>query len=239
MLRRRYRVAENTDTQIIFGIPDEWKSFEQRNLLFFERFPNLRAALNTAFIRTGFTMEPIDRFVFFCERLCCEDFFEVLLCSGNGYGVAALKLLRTLYERGVTLRYLHEHPEELDAFLDFHHVQLHKLTTPIAEIFGSGAIPEKALADIKTEFEKVKKQFMVTDCKKCGTEKLNHTWSKLNFVAMAKKTEHLDKLIVQAYYLPMRHGHATLVPFCHGWKGVRLVECHSFRPHRDARLTKL
>jgi hypothetical protein len=104
---------------------------------------------------------------------------------------------------------------------------------PIAEIFGSGTIPEKALADIKTEFEKVKKQFMVTDCKKCGTEKPNHTWSKLNFVAMAKKTEHSDKLIVQAYYLPMRHGHATLVPFCHGWKGVRLVECHSFRPHRD------
>jgi hypothetical protein len=202
-------VAENTDKEIIFGIPDEWKSFEQRNLLFFERFPNLRAALNTAFSRTGFTMEPIDRFVFFYGRLCCEDFFEVLLCCGNGYGVAALKLLRTLYERAVTLRYLHEHPEELDAFLDFHHVQLHKLTMPIAEIFGSGTIPEKALADIKTEFEKVKKQFMVTDCKNCGTEKLNHTWSKLDFVAMAKKTEHLDKLIVQAYYLPMRHGHAT------------------------------
>jgi hypothetical protein len=34
-------------------------------------------------------------------------------------------LLSTLYERGVTLQYLHEHPEELDAFLDFYHVQLH------------------------------------------------------------------------------------------------------------------
>jgi hypothetical protein len=67
-------------------------------------------------------MEPIDRFVSFYERLCCEDFFEVLLCCGNGYGVAALKLLSTLYERGVTL---HEHPEELDAFVDFYHVQLH------------------------------------------------------------------------------------------------------------------
>jgi hypothetical protein len=134
---------------------------------------------------------------------------------------------------------LHERPEELDAFLDLHHLQLHKLTMPIAEIFGSGTIPEKALADIKTEFGKVKKQFMVTDCKKCGTEKLNHTWSKLNFVAMAKKTEHLDKLIVQAYYLPMRHGHATFGAILSRWKGVRLEECHSFRSHRDARLTKL
>jgi hypothetical protein len=80
---------------------------------------------------------------------------------------------------------------------------------PVAEIFGSATIPEKVLADVKSEFEKIKKQFMVTDCKNCGTEKLNHTWSKLDFVAMAKKTEHLGKLIVQAYYLPMRHGHAT------------------------------
>ena len=80
---------------------------------------------------------------------------------------------------------------------------------------------------------------MVTDCKKCCTEKLNHTWSKLNFVAMAKKTEHLDQLIVQAYYLPMRHGHATFGAILSRLEGVRLEECHSFRPHRDARLTKL
>jgi hypothetical protein len=80
---------------------------------------------------------------------------------------------------------------------------------PIVEIFGSGTISEKVLADVKTEFEKVKNQFMVTDCKNCGTKKLNHTWNKLDFVAMARKTEHLGKLIVQAYYLPLRHGHAT------------------------------
>src|SRR5262249_46951060 len=40
-----WKVAENTDKQIIFGIPEEWKSFEQRNPLFFQRFSNLRAAL--------------------------------------------------------------------------------------------------------------------------------------------------------------------------------------------------
>jgi hypothetical protein len=48
MLRRRYRVAENTDTQIIFGIPDEWKSFEQRNLLFFAA---LRSGRRSTFVQ--------------------------------------------------------------------------------------------------------------------------------------------------------------------------------------------
>jgi hypothetical protein len=41
-------VAENTDTQIIFGIPDEWKSFEQRNLLFFAA---LRSGRRSTFVQ--------------------------------------------------------------------------------------------------------------------------------------------------------------------------------------------
>jgi hypothetical protein len=69
---------QEADKQLIFGNPEEWKDFEQRHLLFFERYPHLRQALHTAFLRQGETAEPIDRFVFFYGRLCCEDFFEIL-----------------------------------------------------------------------------------------------------------------------------------------------------------------
>ena len=34
-----------------FGFPSEWKVFHERHHLFFERMPNLKAALETAFIR--------------------------------------------------------------------------------------------------------------------------------------------------------------------------------------------
>ena len=107
---------------LVFGIPDEWKEFGKRHALFFERFPHLRQALHTAFLRTGSSSEPIDKFVFLYGRLCSEDFFEVLLCCGNGYGAAALKLVRTLYERAVTLAYLHKNPDELPDFMDYHFV---------------------------------------------------------------------------------------------------------------------
>jgi hypothetical protein len=50
---------------------------------------------------------------------------------------------------------------------------------------------------------------MIDDCKKCGTKRLNHTWSKLDFVAMAKKTGSLGELIVAAYFFSLRHAHAT------------------------------
>jgi hypothetical protein len=40
--------------------------------------------------------------------------------------------------------------------------------------------------------------------------RLNHAWSKLDFVSMAKKVGALGTLIVPGYYLPLRHAHPTL-----------------------------
>lgn len=62
---------------------------------------------------------------------------------------------------------------------------------------------------INAEYEAVREQFMITDCEKCGTRRLNHTWSKLDFVGMAKRTP-LARLINPAYYVPMRRTHASL-----------------------------
>ena len=200
----------NGEDQVQFGIQGEWQDFHRRLPLFLERFPHLQSALNTAFIRTANLAEPIDKFVFLYGRLCCEDFFEVVLCCGNGYGAAALKLLRSLYERTVTLAYLHEHPEEIDAFLDFHHVQAYRLLTPIEDTLGKGTVPENLSVEVTARYNEVKEKFMVTDCKKCGTKRVNHTWNKLDFVSLAKRTGSLGTLIVPGYYTPIRHAHATL-----------------------------
>ena len=84
--------------QLVVGFPEEWQGFQKRQLSFLERHPQLQKALNIAFIRTAHFSEPIDKFVFLYGRLCSEDFYEVFLCCGNGYGQAALKLLRGFYE---------------------------------------------------------------------------------------------------------------------------------------------
>lgn len=60
----------------------------------------------------------------------------------------------------------------------------------------------------REEFDRVKDKFMVTDCEKCETKHLNHTWSKLDFVSMANTTP-LKKWLVPAYYIPMYHTHST------------------------------
>src|ERR1700679_1736318 len=87
--RTRERVEEVDMTNTVdyrkfsCGFPEEWDDFDKRHRLFLERFPKLIAALNIAFIRQTTLSEHIDKFVFLYGRLCCEDFFEIGLCSGN------------------------------------------------------------------------------------------------------------------------------------------------------------
>jgi uncharacterized protein YjbI with pentapeptide repeats len=193
-----------------FGDPDEWAEFAKTHPLFVERFANLRTALDVAFTRTGDTSNPTDRVVFFSGRLCAEEFFEITLLCGNGYGVGGWKILRSMYERAVTATYLHSHPEEADAFLDFHCVSMHKLEKAIEDTIGKDVLPSEKGRQNEADYQRVKDRFMVADCKKCGTMRLNYTWTTLDFVSMAKAAGEIGKLLVPAYYLPLRHAHSTV-----------------------------
>jgi hypothetical protein len=64
-------------------------------------------------------------------------------------------------------------------------------------------------SEIDQRFEAVKENYRVTDCKKCKTTKVHHTWTKLDLPSMAKKDEWLKAMLVEGYYLPMMHTHTT------------------------------
>lgn len=196
----------------ISGIPEEWDDYAARNQLFLERYPNLKQALDTAFMRRLTASEPIDRFVFGYGRLCCEDFMEILLLAGNGYGIGAIKLLRTLYEHAVTLSYLNKHQDELNIFYDWSYVTEEKATKLLVNTFGKKFFENKNIdpAEIKRRYLNVKDQFMIKDCKKCGTQKLNHSWNKKSLVDMARESGPLKDLLIEAYYLPLAHAHSNL-----------------------------
>lgn len=194
---------------IQIGIPDEWSAFKKANPLFIERLPNLQAALNVAFARAVKDSDLLDRLVFLSGELCVEDFSEILLLCANGYGVGGLKLLRGMYERAVTAQYLHLHPVEADAFLAFHWVAMHRLTAAIQDTMRRDFLPEDKLKEVEENYRRVKDQFMVDDCKKCETQRLNYTWSKLDFVSMAKAAGGIGGLVVGAYSLPLLHAHST------------------------------
>jgi hypothetical protein len=195
--------------KITFGRPDEQQSFLESHPLFFERFPNLQVALEIAFQRLETRAAAASMIIFFLGRLSVDDFNEILLLCGNGYGTGAMKLLRGMYERVVTARHLHTHPEEVPDFLDFYWVNAYKLAQAIENVFGKGQLSAGKVAELASRRNEVALRFMVTDCKKCGTQRLNFNWNKLDFVSMARATGPTGKRIVDAYYLPLEQTHST------------------------------
>jgi hypothetical protein len=194
--------------KLIFGYPDQWAEFEKRNIKFIEHYPALERALDMAFVREFKTNKLADLTVYFLGRLCIEDFMELLCLSANGYGVGALKLLRGLYERAVTAAYLAKNPDATDLFLDFRFISRHKAL----QAFIAGGTPDQEwlerAEEAQKDFMRIKSKFEIDDCIKCGTKRTNHTWSKLDFVSMAKTTD-LGMLLAHAYYEPLNHAHGT------------------------------
>jgi hypothetical protein len=192
----------------LYGFAEAATEFDRRHPLWRERLPQLAHAIDLAFTRTQTMSTPVEKVSYFYGRLVAEDFMEIFLVAANGYGAAAMKLLRSMYEHTVTLRYLHDHPDEVDAFIDYDAVQQFKLMQPIFETFGKDLLPSETVEEVERKYAEVKGQFMVTACD-CGAKRVNHTWNKLHFAAMAKKAGDIGTLIVPGYFIPLRHAHST------------------------------
>jgi Family of unknown function (DUF5677) len=208
------------DDPIIFGYREEWAAFGKRNKEFLEKFPHLEATIKLCYEPRRTLNEPIDKVVLFMGRTCVEDFTELLMCCGNGCGRAAQILLRSLYERAVTLRYLHEHPECVTDFLDYNDVQARKFAKAVEEAYkgieGREPIyPSDVREEIEERFLEVKDRFMRTlSCPDCGAEvekRLNHTWG-LDFASMANKTD-LARLKAFCYDEALAQAHPTVASF--------------------------
>ena len=195
----------------LYAFADAGTAFDTRHPEWTAVMSRIEQTLNLAFTRTQVMDTSIDKFVYFYGNLVAEDFMELFLMAANGYGFGAMKLLRSMYEHTITLKYLHDHPDELQAFFDFDRVQQYKLMKPIFDTFGKGALPPDIVASTERNYAEVKDRFLVKSCKSktCSEQRVGHTWSKLDFVSMAKQTGAIGSLIVPGYFVPLRHAHST------------------------------
>jgi hypothetical protein len=196
----------------LYGFADASTEFDRRHPQWTAVMSRLWDAMNLAFSRIQVMDTKIEKFVYFYGNLVAEDFMELFLMAVNGYGYGAMKLLRSMYEHTVTLKYLHDHPDELQAFFDFDRVQQYKLMKPILETFGEAVMPQDIVEETERRYKEVKDKFMVKSCKSktCDERRVGHTWSKLDFVSMAKTTGAIGSLIVPGYFMPLRHSHSTV-----------------------------
>lgn len=88
----------------------------------------LKTLLDTAFSGGARASDaPEDRMVF-PLLVCCRDTMEEVLFSVHeGFGRAALRAVRTMYECVVVARFIHAHPEKAEEFLNTFHAQWAKI----------------------------------------------------------------------------------------------------------------
>jgi len=192
-----------------FGSESEQQDFLKRHKVFCSRFEDLKCLLDRVFIRKSIPSDLMHKVVFHLGRLCVEDFMEILLLCSNGYGIAAMRLLRGMYERAVTARYLSSHHHEVLDFVEFDHVTRRRLCNNIEATFGKGTMPQDEVEQVEAQYQRVYKRYVVPICQQCKTERVNYTWTTLDFVSMAHKTGQLGNLVVHAYYLPTEQAHCT------------------------------
>ncbi len=183
---------------------------------FLPAFDLLIKLSNQCFGRASKAKNALEDICFGLGHTCREDFLEVTFLCINDHGGGALKILRGLYERAVTLEHIIKNPDKIERFIKYAAVQEHKalnamLKTGISEQeWDKDFSRENTAAKIRDNYNRVKSEFQMTTCKECKTQRLSHTWDT-DIAAMVDKIGYpYDKLYLAAYSLPTSRIHATL-----------------------------
>ncbi len=190
-----------------------WGMVEKLAPDFEKRLSVLLNSLKSLTNRTVMTSTPADRIVFAFAQIAVEDFLEILVLCRAGYGIGALKSLRSLYEHAVTQSYISKEPAEAERFLDYHPINQGKVLNQARELgqlemFGLSSVQ---LADIDEAYREAKGHYQETACKKCKTTRTQISWSKLSLVEMARKADKfLHDMCTALYLFPTFHTHATV-----------------------------
>src|SRR5713226_2943072 len=149
-----------------FGNYDAWQSFNEQFPCFVRIHPALQELRDKVFVGQFEVRHHADHIVFGLGRVCVEDFEQILSLCGNGFGIGAMQMLRSMYERQVTAAFISKYPDEVDAFASYDYVHTRKLVEQLKEVYKdepeilNGIIPEDERDKIEENFQAVKKDFM-------------------------------------------------------------------------------
>jgi hypothetical protein len=147
---------------------------------------------------------------------CLKEFEEIVLLCGNGFGTGAVKLMRSFYERVVTVSYLAVNTTEIQRFIDYSDIHWHKLLVEAEGIHSTFRLSPEARKHVEDNYADRKENFKQEDCKKCGTKRLQMSWTKLDMKTMASAVnEQLRLLLANAYLAPTFHLHTTFWGIVH------------------------
>jgi hypothetical protein len=190
-----------------FGETPESNRFFDRQPTFYPIFERLVRVCNICFGPRPATSLPNDIYL----RLgvtCRTEFLEVLFLAANGHSIGAMKLLRGLYERAVTLAYLLKYPAKVKRFVEYAAINEYKLVQAALRIVSHAQLDEALhntpIAEIKGRYEQYKGQFLRPN------GKVASSWD-IDFASQVRDVgSPFEEYYLSAYLMPTHHLHATL-----------------------------
>ena len=205
--------AKNTsewlDPDVRFGNPEEWVAFGQRRPKVVQIVPRIAQALTAVFSRSLTDATPDDLVIFFTGYRCAEDFLEILLLCGNGEGYAGQKLLRSLFENVVLVKYLNEHRDQVRSYYDYHDVTTFKHINVRRRFWGNEAVPQKVAEQATANYEAIKENYRHRTCQECGRKEMGVSWTPIALPDMAELVG-LGNFVPTAYYEPLLDSHPNM-----------------------------
>ena len=205
-----FRRSRQLPRVIGIGSREKEQAFIARHRRFFQRLSSLLHAEGVVFNRTIKATDQADPIIFYMGIRTADDFMAVMQLAAFGFGLSAMALVRGMYERVVTAAFLAAHPQEATRFAEFDFVQRFKTAQQVKNTMGVFPEEQAAMDELVREYQRVKPQFEVPLCKKCGTTRTSVGWHRLDVVAMAHQVPPLSDIVVPAYYLPLGQAHATM-----------------------------
>lgn len=214
-LLKRWRNEKRREGRMMgFGNHAAWIWFNTEFPIFVERLTNLHALRDKMFVRRIVPRHHVDYIIYGLGRVCTEDFEQALNLCGNGFGIGAMQILRGMYERQVTAAYLATHQDEVDDFVNYHHVQLRRAVNHLRELYRrdreifNRLVPEEEVSRIEASFEALPNKFKER-CETCR-KPLMMAWTPLGTPALARHGgQGLDQLYYYQYFRPTEFTHST------------------------------
>jgi len=198
-----------------FGDTQESQAFFDRNPKFMTTFLRLADLTNKYLGGRALPGNQVGGVCFGLAHACRQDFLEAVFLAVNGYGGGASKITRGLYERSVTLAYIVKYPKKAERFVRYAAVQEHRSLEAALKVVSEAQFdaligqPNTA-AEIRARYQKVKPEFEMTLCKKCGTKRVQPSWDADLATMVCDLGGDYQKFYLPNYSVPNFAIHATL-----------------------------
>ena len=192
------------ETPVVFGKPDFWSIAYSANKESFHALMRLTALTKEMFdaVDRMPMCNDVQKAVGFLTRMIADSMNDVITLCGNGSGVSAVKISRSMFEASVMAEYLHRNPVEVVDYSAFAAVRAWRYYQFLLKINPDKAkqMPAK---EIEGAYNAVKARF--TNAK----GRVRQTWSTKKISQMAQEVGRGDEYEL-AYGIASSMHHANI-----------------------------